>query len=199
MKIGIKLEIEEDVPDLALLPNDDVSISSSESGNISNTTYCDLDNLVDDIVDYTSVLKNHSKLVCLIQTLTKVDTAMKKTTNLLERETPDKLFVFAVTTHVQNKADKVCEMPPEEPPTEVPPPEPPLTANVPSTQPQVPALNNGEIGLPDMEDNLFSQPIKVTGRPHTSKHNKRDWKTLCPLFGWLDADTIRKRLIVPLN
>ena len=56
----------------------------------------------------------------------------------------------------------------------------------------MPAPKDGEIGLPDMEDNLFSQPIKVTGCPQTTKPSKRDWETLCPLFGWLDADTIKK-------
>ena len=73
---ALKLEIEADVPDLALLPDNDVSISSSESDNTSKTTYCDLDDVIDNnVVDYTSVLKNHSKLVRLIQTLTEIDTA----------------------------------------------------------------------------------------------------------------------------
>ena len=60
-------------------------------------------------------------------------------------------------------------------------------------QSQAPAPNNGEIGLSNMEDNLFNQPIKVTGRLRTTKPSKRDWETLRPLFGWLDADTIKKR------
>ena len=63
---------------------------------------------------------------------------------------------------------------------------------MPPIQVQAPAVNNGEIGLPDMEDNLFNQPIKVTGHSQTSKPSERDWETLCLLFGWLDADTIEK-------
>ena len=74
---AIELEIEADVPELALLPDNNVSISSDKS-NETSKIYRDLDNLVDDIVDYTSVLKNHSKLVHLIQTSTEVDTVMKK-------------------------------------------------------------------------------------------------------------------------
>ena len=57
---AIKLETEADVPDLVPLLDNDVSVSSSKSSNTSKTTYCDLDNLVDNVVDYMSVLKNLS-------------------------------------------------------------------------------------------------------------------------------------------
>ena len=73
---AIKLEIEGNVPNLASLPDDDTSVSSSESDNAS-MTYYDLDDLVDDVIDYASELKNHSELVRLIQTMTEVDTAIK--------------------------------------------------------------------------------------------------------------------------
>ena len=46
---AIELEIEGDVPDLASLPDDNTSVSSSESDNTS-TTYYDLDDLVDNVV-----------------------------------------------------------------------------------------------------------------------------------------------------
>ena len=72
----IELQIEGDIPELASLQDDDNSVSPSKSDNTS-TTYCNLDDLVDDIVDYASELKNHSKLVRLIQTMTEVDTAIK--------------------------------------------------------------------------------------------------------------------------
>ena len=181
---AIKLEVEEDVLDLVPLPNDDMSISSSKSDNTSEATYCNLDNNVDDIVDYTTDLKNHSKLVHLIQTLTKVDKAIKKNLQIYscEHELPDKLLVFAVTTCVENKTDKARKMSPEEPPTEAPLPEPPPTATAPPMQSQAPVLDNGEIGLPDMENTLYNQPIKVTECPQTSKPSKRDWEALCPLF-----------------
>ena len=48
---AIELEIEGDVPDLASLPEDDTSVSSSGSDNTS-TAYYDLDDLVDNAVDY---------------------------------------------------------------------------------------------------------------------------------------------------
>ena len=74
---AIELEIEADIPELALLPDDNKSVSSSKSNNTSKT-YWDLDDLVDNIVDYMAALKNHLELVNLIQTLTEVDTAIKK-------------------------------------------------------------------------------------------------------------------------
>ena len=67
--------------------------------------------------------------------------------------------MFAVTTRAQSKADHARESPPEEPPTEAPPPEPPPTSNAPHTQTQAPAPKDGEIGLPDMEDNLAAKPL----------------------------------------
>ena len=160
-----KLEVEEDVPDLAPLPHDNASVSSDKLDNTNASTYCDLDNLTDNAVDYITDLKNHTELVRLIQTLVDADKAIKKVlqTYLCERKPRDKLLVFAVTTGVQNKADKACKTPPEEPPTEAPPHEPLPTVTMPPIKSQVPVLNNGEIGLPDKEDNLYSQPIKVTG------------------------------------
>ena len=72
--------------------------------------------------------------------MTEVDTAIKGLRAYsCEREPPDKLLVFAVTTRAQSKADRARESPPEEPPTEAPPPEPPPMSNAPNMQTQAPA------------------------------------------------------------
>ena len=52
----IELVIETDVPKLMSLPDDNVSVSSDGSNNTSES-YCDLDDLVDNVLYYTNVLK----------------------------------------------------------------------------------------------------------------------------------------------
>ena len=59
--------MEEEMPELVLLSHDYTSVSSNESKTASIGTYCDLDNLVDNVVNYTSNLKNHNMLVQLIK------------------------------------------------------------------------------------------------------------------------------------
>ena len=190
---GIEIVVDEQVPDLVPPLQDDVSVSSDESDTTSVGTYRDLEDILDDIVDYTSDLKHHNTLVQLIQGLVDVKKEITKEmqTYSCVREPPDKSLVFAVTTRAQNRANQARETP-EEPPTEAPPPEPPPAPTTSHMHTQAPVLDNGEIGLPDMEDDIYDQPIKVAGRPCTMKPSKRDWEALRPLFGWLDANTIRQ-------
>ena len=113
--------------------------------------------------------------------MTEVDSAIKKGLRvyLCEREPPDKLLVFSVTTRAQSKANRAHQSPPEEPPTKAPPSEPPPAPNTLHMQPQAPAPDNGEIGLPDMEDDLLDQPIKLTRRPCTMKPSDIIWMARC--------------------
>ena len=189
---SIEIEIAFDVPEPPLIRDENMSVSHSEQDNTSND-HCDLDDLVDNVVEYSSDLKNHTELVRLIQAMTEIDTTIDGLRIYsCEREPPDKLLVFAVTTHVPSKAEHARETPPEEPPTKAPPPEPVPTPNALHSQVQPPVPDNGEIERPDVEDNLFRQPIKVTGQSQTAKPSKKDWETLRPLFQWLDVDTIKK-------
>lgn len=77
----------------------------------------------------------------------------------------------------------------EEPPTEAPPPEPPITT---SGAPHAILPITEELNFTALEDSVFNTVLKVAGHPHTLQPTDKQWKSLCPLFGWLDEEVIKK-------
>ena len=177
-----------DVPDLQSIQSDESSAFSEDSFH-----HDEYDLMLDDMVSYCDELKQHNRLVEMIQSLVdlneKVKYENKFQTYSCTREPADTSYIYAVTTRAQKHATETADEAVKEPPTEAPPPEPPPNTH---SAPHINPLTIGEVDLADLEDEVFDTVPKIVGRPRTIRPTDKQWKSLRPLFGWLDEDVIKK-------
>lgn len=53
-------------------------------------------------------------------------------------------------------------------------------------------LTIGELDLTELKNNIFNTIAKVANCLHTQQPTDKQWKSLFPLFGWLNKEVIKK-------
>ena len=135
--------LRQDIPDLQSIQSDDSSTTSVDSIH-----YNEYNQMLDNMVSYCDELKQHNKLVEMIQSLVISMTSSNTSKSFIATPEPENqripLYIYTVTIHAQQRVAKPANETVEEPPSETPPPEP-----SPAT-PSTPHAN-----LTDLEDEIF--------------------------------------------